>query len=91
MSQPNQFNAILLSGSLVLAGCRQTHSPTVDVLGSYFPAWIICIVGGLILTVIARLVFIALNLAAYLRPAPLVYLCLMIAFTMSVWLLFFKN
>lgn len=91
MRQPWPFIALLSAGALLLAGCRPTHSPTVDVLGSYFPAWIICIVGGLILTVIARQVFIALKLANYLRPAPFVYLCLLVAFTLAIWLLFFKN
>jgi hypothetical protein len=91
MRPPRPFNAVLLAGILVLAGCRHEYSPTVDVLGSYFPAWIICIVSGLILTVIARQVLIALKVASHLRPAPLTYLCLMIAFTLAVWLMFFKN
>jgi len=30
------------------------HSPTIDILGSYFPAWMICIVSGLTLTLIAH-------------------------------------
>jgi hypothetical protein len=63
----------------------------VDVLGSYFPAWIICIVIGLVLTILARQVLIVLKLDKHLRPAPLVYLCLMVCFTLLVWLIFFKN
>ena len=30
------------------------HSPTVDILGSYFPAWMVCILSGLALTLLAH-------------------------------------
>ncbi|MEY2438873.1 MAG: YtcA family, partial [Verrucomicrobiota bacterium] len=54
------------------------QSPTVDVLGSYFPAWMVCILSGLALTLIARWIVQFRNLKAYLGPAPLIYSCLMI-------------
>ena len=84
-------NCIFVTACLLLAGCHSTHSPTVDILGSYFPAWIICIVIGLVLTIIARQFLIGFKLDKHLRPAPLVYLCLMVCFTLLVWLIFFKN
>lgn len=46
---------------------------------------------GLVATVIARQILIACRLAAQVRPAPVVYLCLMVCFTLTVWLIFFKN
>jgi hypothetical protein len=64
-------------------------SPTVDVLGSYFPAWMVCMLIGLGLTLIARLLLIASKLEV--RPASLVYPCLMALFTMAVWLAFYQN
>ena len=67
------------------------HSPTLDVLGSYFPAWMVCIVLGLVLTVIVRQLLIGLRLNSHLRPAGLVYLCMSILWTMIVWLAFFKS
>jgi hypothetical protein len=70
---------------------KLAHSPTIDVLGSYFPAWMISIVIGLLLTIICRLVLIGLRIEGHLRPAPIVYLCLMIVFTMGTWLAFFQN
>lgn len=90
--KPLRSSSAFLLGNLLLAGCRtDAHSPTVDVLGSYFPAWIICIVIGLTLTLVARQLLIGFKIDAHLRPAPLVYLCLMILFTLAVWLLFFQN
>jgi hypothetical protein len=79
------------TAGFLLTGCRSTHSPTVDVLGSYFPAWIICIVTGLVLTILTRQVLILLKLDKHIHPAPLVYLCLITSFTLLVWLMFFKN
>jgi len=67
------------------------HSPTLDVLGSYFPAWMVCIILGLVLTVVARQLLIGLKLNAHLRPVSLVYLCMMILWTMAVWLICFKT
>lgn len=77
---------------LVLTGCGvQDHSPTVDILGSYFPAWIICIVLGLALTLITRQVLIGLKLNNHLHPAPLVYISMLVSFTLTLWLAFFQN
>jgi len=91
MNRSVPSNLVLLAGSLSLAGCGGGHSPTVDILGSYFPAWIICIIMGLLLTALSRQFFIGLRVVPYLRPAPLIYLCLMVCFTLAVWLCFFKN
>jgi len=67
------------------------HSPTIDILGSYFPAWMICIVSGLTLTLVARWVVQLCRLKPYLGPAPLIYSCLMIVFTFTTWILFYQN
>jgi len=67
------------------------HSPTVDILGSYFPAWMVCIVGGLMLTLVAHWIVQVCRLKPYLGPAPLIYSCLMIIFTFSTWILVYQN
>jgi hypothetical protein len=67
------------------------RSPTVDILGSYFPAWMICIVSGLILTLVAHWIVQLCNLKQYLGPAPLIYSCLTIIFTFATWILFYQN
>lgn len=91
MKQRLHASFIPAATGLFLAGCHSTHAPTVDILGSYFPAWIICIVLGLILTIVARQIFIGLKLARHVWPAPLVYISLLVAFTLALWLIFFKN
>jgi hypothetical protein len=76
---------------LVAVYISNRHSPTLDVLGSYFPAWMICILSGLALTLIAHWIVQLGNLKPYIGPAPLIYSCLVIIFTFSTWILFYQN
>ena len=80
---------LLLPTILFMGGCA--HTPTVDVVGSYFPAWMECIILGLAATTIVRLLLIQLGIYPHLRLKPLVVPCLLILFTLAVWLVFFKN
>ena len=66
-----------------------TRSPTIDVFGSYFPAWMVCILVGILLTVVVRQVLVALEIDTQLRPAGLVYLCLAIVFALSTRLVIY--
>jgi len=50
-----------------------------------------CIIMGLVLTVVARQLLIGLKLNSRLRPVGLVYFCIMILWTMAVWLVCFKS
>ena len=59
------------------------RSPTIDILGSYFPAWMVCIIGGLTLTLLAHWIVQVCQLKPYLGPAPLIYSCLAIIFTFA--------
>jgi hypothetical protein len=67
------------------------NSPTVDVLGSYFPAWMVCILSGLTLTLVVHWIVQILNLKPYVGPAPLIYSCLMIIFTFATWIVYYQN
>ena len=83
---------LLLIGALVFVVRPLSHrSPTIDILGSYFPAWMICIVSGLTLTLVAQWIVQMFHLKPCLGPAPLVYSCLMIIFTFATWILFYQN
>jgi hypothetical protein len=66
-------------------------SPSIDVLGSYFPAWLICMVAGVVLTVLARLFLRAVKLDPYLWAKPIVYPCLAALFAMAVWLVLYRH
>ena len=76
---------------LIATRISSHHSLTVDILGSYFPAWMICILSGLALTLIAHWFVQLGDLKPYIGPAPLIYSCLMIIFTFATWILFYQN
>ena len=83
---------LLLIGALMFVVRPVSHrSPTIDILGSYFPAWMICIVSGLTLTLIAHWIVQVCKLKPYIGPAPLIYSCLMVIFTFATWILFYQN
>src|SRR6266705_6716574 len=83
---------LLLIGTLILLVRPLIHrSPPIDILGSYFPAWIVCIISGLTLTLIAHWIVQVCHLKPYLGPAPLIYSSLMVIFTFATWILFYQN
>ena len=83
---------LLLIGALIFVVRPVSHrSPTIDILGSYFPAWMICIVSGLTLTLVSRWIIRAYHLEAYASPAPLIYSCLTIIYTFVTWIIFYQN
>jgi len=83
---------LLLIGALIFVVRPLSHrSPTIDILGSYFPAWMICIVSGLTLTLISRWIIRAYHLEGYASPATLIYTCLMLIYTFGTWIIFYHN
>src|SRR5207248_7099257 len=67
---------VLIAASFFVVRPYSHRSPTVDILGSYFPAWMVCIVSGLTLTVVSRWIIWTFHLEPYASPAPLIYSCL---------------
>ena len=77
--------AVLLTG-LAVAGCER--APSVDVLGSYFPGWLICLVIALPCTVLVRSILRRLQVEV---SAPvIVYPSLLALFTFAQWLIFLR-
>ena len=74
--------------TLSIAGC--SRAPSFNLLGSFFPAWILCGVIGILLAVAVRLFFVRIKLEPQLKPLILVYPCLAAFFTFTLWLLFFS-
>jgi len=70
-----------------LAGC----SPMTEIAGSYFPAWLLCMLAGLILSLLCRAVLIRLRLDPWIRPRALAYPCLGVAIALLVHLIFFSS
>jgi hypothetical protein len=80
--------AVSFVAAVMLAGC--SRAPTFNILGSFFPSWILCGVIGILLAVASRLFFLHIKLEEQLKPLILVYPCLALFFTFTLWLLFFS-
>jgi YtcA family len=75
--------------TLLAAGCAR--APSFNILGSFFPAWIVCGVIGILLAVAVRLFFVRIKIEDQLvAPLIVVYPCLTAFFTFTLWLLFFS-
>jgi hypothetical protein len=72
-------------------GSPQKRAPSLDVFGSYFPAWLISLGAGIVLTVIAGGVARIIDL----RPSGLwgflLNVSLILIFSISVWFCFFAR
>lgn len=80
---------VLFAAALLAAGC--SRAPSFNILGSFFPAWIVCGVLGILLAVAVRLFFVYIKLEdKLLLPLILVYPSLTLFFTFTLWLLFFS-
>jgi hypothetical protein len=73
---------------LYVSGC--SRAPTFNILGSFFPSWILCGVLGLLLAVGVRLIFVKMKFEQDIAPLILVYPCLAAFFTFTIWLVFFS-
>lgn len=82
----------LASGMLLLllplAGC--SHAPNFNILGSYFPAWLLCIIVGTIATSILYWWLQRKRWDRYLTPSIVIYPCLAVLLACTLWLLLFS-
>src|SRR5215813_39820 len=86
---PSRVERGRLGLALLLPGCGL--APSVNILGSFFPAWLICIVVGVVLTVLTRQVFVAMEIAPHLGPSAVIYPCLAGLWIFATWLLVFGS
>lgn len=78
---------LLMVASVLAAGC----DPVIEIQGTFFPAWLLCMIVGVVLAVALRPVFLRLGLEPHLGPLPLIYPSLAVLLTLAVWLLFFRT
>ena len=82
------FAGLSLAVSLVSVGC--SHAPEYNIFGSFFPVWIFCAVGGLLLMAGVRVLFARAAIAEHLATPVLLYLSMAIFFACILWLLLYS-
>lgn len=77
--------ALIASSLLWLTGC--SSAPSRNILGSYFPSWMICALIGLVATVAIRALLAKTGIDAALPMPIVVYLAMATAFSLAIWLI----
>jgi YtcA family len=80
--------ALSLAALLVLVGC--SHAPEYSIFCSFFPLWIFCAVGGLVLMAGARALVARTAIGEHLAAPVLFYLGMATFFACMLWLLFYS-
>lgn len=85
--QPSRVALIpaLVVGGLLTSGC----DPEVNVYGSFFPAWVLALAVGGLLTATLRWILALLRLEPHLGPLLVIYPALTFAASCGAWLFLF--
>jgi hypothetical protein len=84
---PMMYLLLPLSGSTRIG----SYAPSLDVYGSYFPAWLICLIVGVILTVLVSQLGRLFDLSLLRKFGPLIPISLVLIFSIATWFLFFAS
>ena len=74
---------------LLISSC--SAAPAQDIMGSFFPAWMLCLLIGLVGATCLRLILSVVGVHAYVVVPLLTYLAAALAVTMLVWLVWFGH
>ena len=73
--------------AVLLSGC----DPILNVDGAFFPAWMLCLIVGIVLSFAVHPIFVRLEIDEHLGPPVLIYPSLVLLFTLATWLIFFHT
>jgi NhaP-type Na+/H+ or K+/H+ antiporter len=77
---------VVFLAAIWLTGCAR--APSFDLLGSFFPAWLLCLAAGLLLTFAAG--WLLSRLGIVIAVPILTYPCLTALLACALWLALFK-
>jgi cation transporter-like permease len=75
--------------ALVVSGC--SRAPTMDLLGSYFPAWMLCTAIGVLVAVVIWRILAMAGIDDHVVAPLLTYAGLALSATLLFWLLWFGH
>ncbi len=85
-----EFRKTCLPG-LATMGCTGcSKAPSIEFLGTFFPAWMLCILAALALTGLIRTFMARCRLEQKVRPLVVFYPSLTVAFSCLLWLVFYS-
>jgi hypothetical protein len=84
--------SLLLIDSMAIcfmcSGC--SRAPSVGIIGSFFPVWMLCLAAGVIAAFITRALLLRYRLESQVQPLWVFYPCAVILCTCLLWLIFFR-
>jgi hypothetical protein len=79
---------LLMAASLSCAGCGR--APAVDIIGSFFPAWIVCVTIAVVLACVLRVFLLRWQFEQEVGPVALFYPSVVVLLSCTLWLIFFR-
>ena len=64
--------------------------PQINVIGSFFPSWMLCAAIGIVVAVLARHLFLRVGVDPYIGPRAVVYPSLALLVTLVLWVALFR-
>jgi len=64
--------------------------PQINIIGSFFPSWMLCAAIGIVVALLARAIFLRVGVDPFLGPRALVYPSLAILVTLVLWVALFR-
>ncbi len=86
--QSLQYFLGMLPFAACLAGCD--HAPEFNIVGSYFPAWLLCMAAGTALSGLSYLGLKRLGVDREIVASIVVYPSLALFYACALWLLLFR-
>jgi YtcA family len=65
--------------------------PQINIIGSFFPSWMLCALIGIGVALLGRWLFVRTGLDPYVGPRGLVYSSLGIFVMLTLWVVFFRG
>ena len=89
--ETGQVRRLLRTAALAsLAGRAYGRSPSVDIIGSFFPVWMVCLAAAIVLTFGARYILVRTRMETEVGPLALFYPSIVVLFSCTLWLIFFR-
>jgi hypothetical protein len=80
------MNSIVIC--LICSGC--SRAPSISIIGSFFPVWMICLLVGVVAAFIARALLLRFRLESHVGPLWLFYPSSVALCACAMWEIFYR-
>jgi hypothetical protein len=88
ITKAHRKTCFVMVGAALCGGCE--HAPSVDIIGSFFPVWMVCLTTAVVLTFVARHYLLRYKLETKIGPLVLFYPSAVLLIACLMWLIFFR-